>query len=143
MTDIRKDIAWYCRTVSAFFPSATPGKRKLLRELRAQAKAFLAEHPTGGYDELVARFGSPEQVADAYIAQLDSGKLVRSIRFRRICVRWAAAALTVLLLLFGAAMGRWYRHAHISSHGYLVVTTTDEDGSVIAQETIFLDSEDS
>lgn len=93
MTDITKDIAWYCRTVSAFFPSATPGKRKFLRELRAQAKAFLAEHPDGGYGELVARFGSPEQVADAYIAQLDSGKLVRSIRFRRICVRWAAAAL--------------------------------------------------
>ena len=81
----------YVRAVSGFLPCSGKVKKPLLDTLRAQAEEYIAVG--GDAAALEQRFGTPQQVAAAWVDEMEMPELLKALRSRRRVV------LTVLRVL--------------------------------------------
>ena len=110
-----KAVRKYCAGVGKCIPSARQEKRRMLYQIRRMCRGFIQEHPQGDYDALVARFGTPEQIAAACIEEMEPEDLMAGLRLRRRILRAVAiamgAAVLVWMLAVGGALVNEVRHA--------------------------------
>lgn len=80
----------YVRAVSGFLPCSGKVKKPLLDTLRAQAEEYIE----GGGDAaaLEQRFGTPQQVAAAWVDERDTSELLAELHIHRRIVMVVALA---------------------------------------------------
>lgn len=89
-----------------------------MERLASSVRDFVSEHPRVGYHEIVARFGTPEQVAGAYLSELDSAELMDELSARNKIVRIAfVTALTMILMWVGVISFAYVRNQN-QTNGY-------------------------
>ena len=64
MRERQRQVNRYVRAVGSYLPCAGKHKKQLLTALRSEAEAYCAETRDA---DLEARFGTPQQVAAAYV----------------------------------------------------------------------------
>ena len=98
--------------------------------MAVSVRDFTIKNPGADYDAITARFGTPRQIAESCLEDMDTGELVQHLKIgRRIVVIVSIAALTVVLLWAGA-VGYALVENQKSTTGYHVITLIDdvEDG---------------
>lgn len=93
------------RYLWAIFPEI-PGswkqRKQILSRVAASVRDFASENPNGGYDDIVARFGTPRQIIAAYVNEMETPEIVEQLRVRKkIVTITSVVALTVILLWAG------------------------------------------
>ncbi len=86
---IPKDFKRYFKEIRRLLPRRV--RKKLLRDLKREAFAFLEENPDASYESLVDRFGCPKDITDAFLLQ-------ESTSFDKVH-KWLKITLIVLLIL--------------------------------------------
>ena len=86
---IPNDFKRYVREIGRLLPRKV--RKKLLPDLKREILAFLEENPGSNYDIFVDRFGSPKDIADAFLSQESTS--VNKIH------KWLKITLIVLLIL--------------------------------------------
>lgn len=88
----------YVRAVSGFLPCSGKVKKPLLDALRAQAEEYIE----GGGDAaaLEQRFGMPQQVAAAWVDEMDTSELLAELHIHRRIVMVVALVLAAVLVIF-------------------------------------------
>ena len=84
--------------VSGFLPCSGKVKKPLLDVLRAQAEEYIADG--GDAAALEQRFGTPQQVAAAWVDERDTSELLAELHIHRRIVMVVALALAAVLVIF-------------------------------------------
>lgn len=70
--------------------------------MAVSVRDFVIKNPGADYDAITARFGTPQQITESCLEDMDTGELVQHLKIgRRIVVIVSVAALTVVLLWAG------------------------------------------
>lgn len=117
---INRNARRYLRQVRTWLPCGGTMKRQIMEKIRSSISRFLEEEPSADYDSIVFRFGTPQQIASAYVDEQDTEVLLRKLRIKRrivaaVCCT-AAACVAIWLSVALAA----YVNFSIAENGYAV-----------------------
>ena len=118
---INRNARRYLRQVRTWLPCSGTMKRQIMEKIRSSISRFLEEEPSADYDSIVSRFGTPQQIASAYVDEQDTEVLLRKLRIKRrivaaVCCT-AAACVAIWLSVALAA----YVQSQIDQDGYAVI----------------------
>ena len=99
MRERQRQINRYVRAVASYLPCTRKQKKQLLTVLRNEAEAYCSETCDA---DLEMRFGTPQQVAAAYVDAMSTQELLAALRRRQVLTILIAAVLTALLLWVAA-----------------------------------------
>lgn len=120
-----KNKAWtwrYLRQVRSWLPCSCKAKRKIIGEIKSNIDDFLTNNPDAQYTNLVARFGTPQEIAASYVNEMDMGELLEGLKIRkRIMKTIMIAAVIALLLWLGEIMAAHFQIMN-TANGYMVDT---------------------
>lgn len=115
-------------------PGSWNQKKPILCRVAACVRDFASNHPGAGLDDITARFGTPQQIAEASLENMETQELAQELRVRRIIVRIVAVtALSVVLLWAGVvgialAENRSNRNGFITDEVEVIERIEYEDG---------------
>ena len=78
-----------------------------------------------GYESIVARFGSPEDIMAAYVTELDSDAIIEEIAIKRRIIKLVALVALGIILLWGSVVGLALIDSVSQSGGYSIVTIVE------------------
>lgn len=120
MEKLNKEARRYLREIRSWMPCAGKMKREVLEEIRGNLLDFLSEDPDAEYPALVARFGTPQQIASTYVDEAETGELLQTLRIRRKVVKVVCITCAAVIVLWLGVVGLAYLDALNHSHGYEV-----------------------
>ena len=91
----------YCQQIEKILVGNQSDKSKILNTARCDMEEFLTEFPDATVDDLVKRFGTPEDYAKEYAFSLDSGELAQKlnvVRFRKKAIMIGVAIVFAIAL---------------------------------------------
>ena len=118
---INRNARRYLRQVRTWLPCGGTMKRQIMEKIRSSISRFLEEEPSADYDSIVFRFGTPQQIASAYVDEQDTEVLLRKLRIKRrivAAVCCTAAACVVIWLSVALAA---YVNFSIAENGYAII----------------------
>ena len=107
---------------------ATGGRRnKSCPGVESSVRDFVAEHPGADYAAIVSHFGTPTQIAESNIEEMDASELLGSLQIQRKVVAIVLAAATLLVLMRFAFRLAAYMEFYKDMNGYAVVEVIEID----------------
>lgn len=117
-----RDARRYLRETRGWLPCSLRLKRNILGKIRENISRFLEEDPAADYNAIVARFGTPQQIASAYVDEMGTMELLQNLRIKRKLVRIVAAVGITVVLLWGIGMTVLVLDGLYHQNGIIVVT---------------------
>mgnify|MGYP006987473157 FL=1 len=97
---------WYIKkyvcAVSSFLPCSGKTKKPWLDAIRAQAEGYIAQG--GDPAALAERFGTPQQVAAAYVDEMPTAELLAQLHIRRRVVTTVVLAVVAALAVYAGVL---------------------------------------
>ena len=100
------ELEKYCRKIEKALVGNQTDKARILNTAKCDMEEFLEEFPDATMDDLVKRFGTPEDYAREFISGLDSGELTQKlnvVRFRKKAIM-VGVAIVFAIALFVAIL---------------------------------------
>lgn len=104
MEKLNRDTKRYLREIRSWIPCAGKMRREVLEEIRGTLAEFLSENPDADFPALVARFGTPQQIASTYVDEAETGELLNALRIRKKMVRIACVTAVILISIWATAV---------------------------------------
>lgn len=109
----------YLRELCKSLPCGRKERKRVLEGIRQSIENEQADGPET-YEDLVSRYGSPDEIASAYFSEKSTGELIRELRIgNRVLAILLAAVVAALLIWFG-----WGAFTYVSltseAPGYIV-----------------------
>lgn len=99
-----KELKHYYRQVSAWLPCGGRLKKQLMSSITATVDGYLAEHPEADFAALQAHFGSPQQIASAFVDEMETEELLNALRIRRKIVSIIFGCIIAILAIWAIFM---------------------------------------
>lgn len=124
----------YLREVRKSLPCGRKERKRVLDGIRQSIENEPADGPET-YEDLVSRYGSPDEIASSYFSEKSTGELIRELRIgNRVLAILLSAVVIALLLRLG-----WWVASYVSLMGeypgYIV------EGQPVVIEDYEIDSE--
>lgn len=107
----------YLREIKRTLPCPGRMKRRIYQEICATTDAYIDGHPGATYENLVSRFGAPQEIALTYVNESDSEELIHNLQIRRKIVRIVAISAVAVTILWVGMMAMAFLDAKNQSHG--------------------------
>lgn len=124
-----KEINTYYRMVRRCLPGSGKEKKRILESIRRSVDEYLEENPHADMQTIQAHFGTPRQIADAYVEQMDTTDVSKQLNVKKVLIIAVCGALVLGLLMWGIGLLVALINEHESDTGYGVY------GSVVEIET--------
>ena len=98
-------IEHYFRQIRLLIPVSSKGVKKFLRDFRSSVEEYEEEHPECSAEDIIERFGSPEDVAYEYVSSVDAEEICRRISISRFVRR--AIGIIVVAVVIAASYRVW------------------------------------
>ncbi|MBE6813797.1 MAG: hypothetical protein E7523_13140 [Ruminococcaceae bacterium] len=131
----RSIIARYVREVNKELIATPKQKRKLFGDLKSDIHDRIADGKIAGYEDIVAHFGTPVQVAKDFFATADVKEIKKKLMIRRIII---SAVLFCVLLWVGVVAYLKY-DIQAGSHNY-TVESFEVDGEILYEDVLVDDN---
>ncbi len=121
-----KKMKWklfrYYWQVKSFLPCSHKLKKRCICDLKADVEEFLEQNPQADFAAVQDRFGSPRQIAAAFVDEADTEQLLRRLRIRHRIVAIATCVAVIIVGIY--ALYRTYGVHKINEafDGYIVDT---------------------
>ncbi len=97
MTEIKKDIEKYLSQVKSYLPCRNADKTAILEDIRQAIFEFTENSGAETIDDIYNRFGTPEEIAKAYLSDADPKKITKTINRDKLLISFVAAALIIFV----------------------------------------------
>ena len=116
------DYRRYCREVRGWLPCTRRAKRQIMAKIE---KVFSEGEGELTYGQLVERFGTPQQIASAYVDEMGTIELLNDLRIKRKIVRTVAVSCAIALVMWAGCIAVALMHDYDQDNGYMerIVTT--------------------
>ena len=84
----------YLWEVCEELPGSRKQRKQILSRVESSVRDFVTEHPGADYAAVVSHFGTPTQIAESNIEEMDASELLGSLRVRRKVIIIVLAAAT-------------------------------------------------
>lgn len=107
-------------------------KRKILDELQQNISSYQEETPNADLEAIQKHFGTPRQIANAYLEEMSVPELSKNLRIRKKIIAIILVTLITAISILGTAVGIALMSSISSSHGYIEMypVTVDERNGV-------------
>ena len=102
--DSRK-IKHYFKQIRLLIPVRSKGVKRFLQDFRNAVEEYQEEHPECSAEDIMERFGSPEDVAYEYVSSVDSEEICRRITISKFVRR--AIGIIVIVAVIAAGYRVW------------------------------------
>lgn len=126
MERLNKDAKRYLRQIRSWLPCAGKLKRSMLESIRLDILTFLDENPNADYQVMVARFGSPQQIASSYVDEAATADLLRGLRMKRIIVTITLVTAFVVVSVWAGVVTYAYLDYSDGANGYAAISEVVE-----------------
>lgn len=110
----------YFRSISSLLPCGGKQKRLILGTARNNVAVYLQDHPDADFAQIQQHFGTPEEIAAAFVSDMDMPELLGALRSRRRVFVAVIAALIAALLLWGGGVALTVADQHNANPSYFV-----------------------
>lgn len=93
-----KDIRKYKRTTKRFLVCPRDYRQQFLNDMERDLCQFMEENPSAGYSDIVAYFGTPEELAQTYLDNIPQEELSDFKSKRKFIIYITSIIITALLL---------------------------------------------
>lgn len=90
----------YIKSVKKQLICKTAESKKMLRELKSEVEEFLQQNPNADTAQVEERFGTPEEIAKAYLSDTEPQNIKKAINIRKVLLAAVAIALAMLTITF-------------------------------------------
>lgn len=104
MKQLDRQAAAYCRRIGRELPFGGQRKWDYLQSLQDDVGRYLSAHPWAKPEELAETFGTPEQIAVAFLSEMDDKEIYRRISARKRVVRLVILGLGLAIGMLAAAL---------------------------------------
>ncbi len=122
MTEIKKDIEKYLSQVKAYLPCRKADKTAIIKDIRQAILEFTENSGAETIDDIYKRFGTPEEIAKAYLSDTEPQNIKKAINVRKVII---AAVVAFLLILLGFLIAV-FLDLHGDGYGTVTVTLLEE-----------------
>lgn len=126
MKRLERSASAYCRQVAKKLPFGGAKRRSYLLSLRQDALGYLSTHPWAEPAELREVFGSPEQIAVAFVSEMSYEEINDRFRARNRVLFLVSAAVVLSLLLLGAMIVYLIVRNRQDMDGHMIVTAANQ-----------------
>ena len=116
----------YYRSIRRELLCPADTKKMILSQLHQNIAAFLEESPNADLSAIHAHFGTPRQIANAYLEELSAPELSRKLRLRRRIIAVTLAALFSAVAIWGIGVGLALIDSHQTSNPTIETSITEE-----------------
>lgn len=113
--------AYYCQ-VRSWLPCGGKIKKQLMANIRATIDEYLAENPKADFSALQAHFGTPQQIAIAFVDEMETAELLDALRTRRKIVKILLYAVLAFIIIWFVAVFTLWIVGMFNELGYGVAT---------------------
>lgn len=101
-------------------PGSWEQKKPILFRLAERVRDFASDHPDAAYADITVRFGTPQQIAEACLENMEPSELAQELKVKRKIVKYIAVGLLTIVLLWGGAVRVAIMEAKNSAGGIVV-----------------------
>jgi len=127
----RSIVAQYVREVNKEIIATPKQKRKLFGDLRSDIHERIADGKIASYEDVIAHFGTPEQVAKDFFATANIKEIKKRLMIRRIIV----AAVVCCVFIYFAYYSLVVEQRIDAIHRY-VAESLEADGSIVYEDNL-------
>lgn len=118
------DFHKYLRQVRGCLPNGKM-KRQIMEEISSAGCRYLEENPGACFEDIVARLGTPQQIAASYIDEMCTPELLDNLRMKRRIIKIVSCAVALVIVAWfvvvGVALVQNYQHRNGYANTYIVV----------------------
>lgn len=115
---MNKDSKKFIKYVKRIIPIHSKDKREFILLLTQRIKEFSGDLE----QDIVNEFGTPNEVAESYIENMESNELIKKLNRKKLFQYFLLTLLILITLLWGFKMYRLnqlYEEAKSETHGYI------------------------
>ena len=117
----------YLWEVREELPGNRRQKKQILSRVESSVRDFVIENSGADYNAIVSRFGTPTQIAESNIAEMDTAELLGNLQIhRRIVAIVLATAILLVMFRLGFRLAA-YLEFYKDMNGYAVVEVIEVD----------------
>lgn len=113
-----KELRKYYRQIKGWLPCGGKVKRTLMANITATIEGYIAENPGIDFAAVQAHFGTPQQIASAFVDEMGTEELLNKLRVRRKLVGIVTATAIAVVLLWAGVVTLAYLDYLNQLHGY-------------------------
>ena len=99
-----KELKKYYRQISSWLPCGGPLKKQLMGSITATVEGYLAEHPEADFLAIQAHFGTPQQIATAFVDEMETAELLIKLHMRNRIIKIIFLCACILIAIWGFAV---------------------------------------
>ncbi|MBQ1410972.1 MAG: hypothetical protein IIY94_06850 [Oscillospiraceae bacterium] len=122
MKQLDRQAAAYCRRIGRELPFGGQRKWDYLQSLQDDVGRYLSAHPWAKPEELAETFGTPEQIAVAFLSEMDDKEIYRRISARKRVVRLVILGLGLAIGMLAAALLYMILRNKYDMEGHFIIT---------------------
>lgn len=103
-----KHVKRYLRQVRICLPCGRRIRNRILNQVYNNLRLYVGEDASVDYDVIVERFGEPQQIASAYIEEMDTPDLLNHLQIRQKIVQSIVVAALVCVMIWLLTAGMVY-----------------------------------
>lgn len=122
-----KECLHYLEQVRSELKGADRRKKEVLQQIQTAVEDYAEEHPQCTYQELTQHFGTPEQIAESYVAEMDSHEVLHGLRVGKKIFFAILLAIVLGVTAWLGYLALCFNEVEDAANGVLVpgeVTTT-------------------
>lgn len=140
---MRSAAAQYLQEVNKQITCPNSLKKPFLRQLKTEALCFCAEHDGADIHMLSGQFGTPEEVAGEFLAELSSRTVAHYSSKRKQILRFTiAVVLTAVIAFTFLGIQKYYLRQKLTEEEFVASITYEKESDsnqswFLSQDTIF------
>ena len=122
-----KECLHYLEQVRSELKGADRRKKEVLQQIQTAVEDYAEEHPQCTHQELTQHFGTPGQIAESYVAEMDSHEVLHGFRVGKKIFFAILLAIVLGVTAWLGYLALCFNEVEDAANGVLVpgeVTTT-------------------
>lgn len=115
---MRNELNQYYRQIRRHLPCSRKQKQQIMDRFRQSVSNYREETPLADFSSIQAHFGTPEQIAHAYIAEMEIPEIARKFNIKKALISIVCASVVLALLLWALTLGAALVDNHRSEYGF-------------------------
>lgn len=125
---MNRELKRYYADILRLLPGTAKQKKQLMETLWESVNAYIEEKPQATIQEVQAHFGTPQQIAAAYLDEMSTPEVIKKIKTRKTVIGIICAAIALAVIMWGIGLAITISDAKDSAGGYV------ETGNIIVEE---------
>lgn len=115
-----KECLHYLAQVRSELKGAGRQKKEVLQQVKSAVEDYAEEHPQCTYQELTQHFGTPQQIAESCVAEMDSHEVLHGLRVGKKIYFVILLAIVLGVTAWLGYLAICFQEVKNEAHGVLV-----------------------